>query len=276
MKIRHEDLTGTFEQKKKLVGQFTLLQDIFFSAVMQDRAAAEYVLRLCTGISDLRIIESDTQKSFRNLYGKAPVLDFYAEDSNHKLYNIEVQNSDDEQYFGPLRARYYQSILDASLFPKGLTYENLPEMYIIFITPFNPLKEYNHHKVIYEKKSILEDVVWDNRVHEVYLNTEETDDTKLSEMLQYFKTADPDDKRFGALSDAVYRHKDTEEGVLNMCKAVEDYANERADIKMREGKIEGNYEKAVEVVGNLLAKNFTLSAALEIAGIDEETYKKYQ
>lgn len=49
MKIRYEDLTGTFEQKKKLVGQFNLLQDIFFSAVMQDKAAAEYVLRLCTG-----------------------------------------------------------------------------------------------------------------------------------------------------------------------------------------------------------------------------------
>lgn len=91
-------------------------------------------------------------------------------------------------------------------------------------------------------------------------------------MLQYFKTADPDDKRFGALSDAVYRHKDTEEGVLNMCKAVEDYANERR----REGKIEGNNEKAAEVVRNLLAKNFTLATALEIAGIDEETYKKYQ
>ena len=145
-------------------------------------------------------------------------------------------------------------------------------MYIIFITPFNPLKEYDRHKVIYEKKSMLEDVVWDNRVHEVYLNTEETDDTKLSEMLQYFKTADPDDKRFGALSDAVNRHKDTEEGVLNMCKAVEDYANERADLK----RLEGTIEKAVEVVRNLLKKNFTLDDALEVAGIDEETYKKYQ
>lgn len=162
------------------------------------------------------------------------------------------------------------------MFPKGLTYENLPEMYIIFITPFNPLKEYSHHKVIYEKRSILEDVVWDNRVHEVYLNTEETDDTKLSEMLQYFKTADPEDKRFGALSDAVYRHKDTKEGVLNMCKAVEDYANDRKREWIAEGKIESNNEKAAKVVRNLLAKNFTLTAALEIAGIDEETYKKYQ
>lgn len=145
-------------------------------------------------------------------------------------------------------------------------------MYIIFITPFNPLKEYNHHKVIYEKKSILEDVVWDNRVHEVYLNTEETDDTKLSEMLQYFKIADPEDKRFGALSDAVYRHKDTEEGVLNMCKAVEDYANDRKREWIAEGKIEGK----IEVVKNLLLKKFTLSDALEVAGIDEETYKEYQ
>lgn len=45
MKINHEDLVGTIEQKKKLVSQFTLFDDTFFSAVMQDKDAAEYVLR---------------------------------------------------------------------------------------------------------------------------------------------------------------------------------------------------------------------------------------
>lgn len=70
MKITEEALTGTAEQKRELVMQFDLLQDIFFSSVMEDKAAAEYVLRLCTGIKDLKIIESKTQESIRNLFGK--------------------------------------------------------------------------------------------------------------------------------------------------------------------------------------------------------------
>lgn len=39
------------------------------------------------------------------------------------------------------------------------------------------------------------------------------------------------------------------------------------------GKSEGNVEKAVKVVKNLLSQNFTLENALAIAEIDEETYK---
>lgn len=286
MVITEEGLTGTFEQKKALVQQFNLLQDLFFAAVMQDKAAAEYVLRMCTGIRDLRIIESDTQKTFRNLYGKSPVLDFFAEDSNHRFFNIEVQSTDNEKYFGPLRARYYQSIIDASLFPKGLTYESLPETYIIFITPFNPLKKYGHHKIAYEKKMTLEDVVWDNRVHEVYLNCEEKDDSELSEMLQYFLSADSHDSRFGALSEAVHKQKDSEEGITNMCKAVEDFVLSKsaaliAESEARgkaEGKIEGEAEGRMmaktEIVDLLLEQEMTLEDALKFVRLDLEDYLK--
>ncbi len=267
MKIRHEDLIGSFEQQKNLVMQFTLFQDIFFSAVMKNKDAAEYVLRLCTGIPDLTIVSSDIQKSLRNLIGKSAVLDFVAQDSTGKVYNIEVQNTDDEEYFGPMRARYYQSLLDASLAPKGLSYDKLPEMYIIFITPFNPLKANGHHKVMYEKKSLLEDVPWDNKVHEIYLNAEETDESQLSEMLQYFRTADPADTRFGALSETVREQKGVKEEIADMCKAVEDYAKSYA--KEREAI------KAAKFVNNLLAEGFALEKALQLAGIDEETYRQY-
>lgn len=39
MKIDHESLTGTFEQKKALVQQFNLMHDDFFAIVMQDKKA---------------------------------------------------------------------------------------------------------------------------------------------------------------------------------------------------------------------------------------------
>lgn len=272
MQITEQSLTGSFEQKRELVSQFNLFHDIFFSVIMQDKGAAEYVLQQCTGIPDLQITASNPQNSFNNLFGKESILDFYAEDSTHHIYNIEVQNLDDDRYFGPLRARYYQAALDTALFQKGHTYDELFELYIIFITPFNPLKEFGRASVVYEKKCTLDGIEWDNKVHEIYLNAEVIDNTPLSAMLQYFKTADPSDMRFGSLSNAVHRQKETEKGVFTMCKAVEDYANS----KKNEGRAEGKLEAKIEVVQNLLTKGFTLLAALEVAGIDEETYKLYQ
>ena len=268
MKINHDDLVGSFEQQQKLVSQFTLFQDIFFSHVMRDEAAAEYVLRLCTGISDLKIIRSNVQEALRNLYGKSSVLDFVAKDSNGALINIEVQNSDDNEYFGPKRARYYQSMIDSTFVPKGTPYSNLPEVYIIFITPFNPLKAQGHSDVMYEKRTLLKDVDWNNDVHEIYLNAEVKDNTELSAMLQYFLTADPNDTRFGALSNAVRKTKNEKEEVIKMCKAVEEYAVDREKIAKTIAK--------VEVVENLLKRGFPLSEALEIAEIDEETYNQYK
>ena len=121
--------------------------------------------------------------------------------------------------------------------------------------------------LIYEKKSLLEDVPWENKVHELYLNAEETDNSQLSEMLQYFRTADPTDQRFGALSDTVREQKGVKEEVTDMCKAVEDYAREREAL--------AKTNKAIEVVNNLLAEGFSLEKSLKLAGIDEETYRQY-
>ena len=279
MKIRHEDLIGTFEQKKKLVSQFTLFDDTFFSVVMQDVDTAEYVLRLCTSIPDLKLIKSNIQKAVRNLVGRSVTLDFLAEDSNGKIFNIEVQNADEQKSFGPQRSRYHQSVIDASLAPKGIDFDELPELYVIFITPFNPLKKYGRNKVAYYKTSYLDGIEWNNQVHEIYLNAEVKDGSALSEMLQFFKTADPNDNRFGPLSDSVRKYKYVDEEVNTMCRAVEEYAEERERIaveKANEEAAEEMAQKSVRFVDSLLKKGFPFEEALEMAEIDEETYNSHK
>ncbi|MDE6727869.1 MAG: hypothetical protein K2J80_08015 [Oscillospiraceae bacterium] len=49
MVIRDDDLMGTFEQKKALVAQFNLMDDTFFSVVMEHNDAAEYLLTQLMG-----------------------------------------------------------------------------------------------------------------------------------------------------------------------------------------------------------------------------------
>ena len=139
-------------------------------------------------------------------------------------------------------------------------------------TEFNPLKKRGHKKVVYISKTYLDGVEWNNKVHEIYLNAEVKDGSKLSEMLQYFKTADPEDNRFGPLSDAVKKQKNFNREVTDMCSAVEEYAKEYA----KEYAEKETTMTKVEFVNDLINDGCTLEKALKLAKIDEETYNKYK
>lgn len=89
----------------------------------------------------------------------------------------------------------------------------------------------------------------------------------MSELLQYMKNSDPNNNNFGALSRQVNYHKYQNEGVGSMCKAVEEYAKGREE----KGKIEGK----IEAVKNMLKKNMSFETALELVGIDRQTYDTY-
>ena len=146
---------------------------------------------------------------------------------------------------------------------------------MIFITPFNPLKEYGREKVVYTSKTYNDGIEWNRKVHEIYLNAEVKDGSELSEMLQYFKTADPNDTRFGPLSNSVRKYKFVDEEVDYMCRAVEEYAEERERIAF-EKAAEEIARKSVRFVDSLLKKGFPLEEALEMAEIDEETYNSHR
>ena len=98
-------------------------------------------------------------------------------------------------------------------------------------------------------------------------------------MLQYFKTADPNDDRFGPLSKSVRKYKYVDEEVNNMCRAVEEYAKERERIAVEETAkkaAEEMAQKSARIVDSLLKKGFPLKEALEMAEIDEETYNNHK
>ncbi|WP_298483057.1 hypothetical protein [uncultured Ruminococcus sp.] len=98
MKIDHASLIGTFEQKREQVRKFNLMDDDFFTVVMQDKGAFEVMLRILTGRDDLHVTEVRTQYTMRNLVGHSVILDGYAEDAQHKVYNVEVQVRDQDYH----------------------------------------------------------------------------------------------------------------------------------------------------------------------------------
>lgn len=267
MIIRDNDLMGPFEQKKALVAQFNLMDDTFFSVVMGHNDAAEYLLTQLMG-RQIKIIKNKTQYSIRNAESHSIVLDALVEDENHNIYDVEVQVGDRKSH--ERRIRYYCTAIDWSYPEKGKHYSELPELYMIFISDFDP---FSLNKVHYEITPYIKDteLEYDNGVHIHYFNTKVKDETFLSELMQYLVDSNPNRNQFGALSQQVNYHKLKNEGVGFMCKAVEEYAA----VKMIEGEIKGEIKGKVETIKNLLKENIPLEVALKCAELDKATYKKY-
>jgi predicted transposase/invertase (TIGR01784 family) len=289
-------LIGTFEQKQALVEQFNLMDDDFFAVVMQHKDACEYVLRVLLD-KEITVLETKTQYSIRNLQSHSVQLDALIEDTDGKLYNVEIQVSDRDSH--PRRVRYYQSAIDWSVLEKGAKYEDLPDLYLVFISAFDV---FGLGKTKYEIERTIKgtDLTADNGVHEVYFNTKANDGTLISQLLEYFNNSDADNPKFGALSERVHFQKRTPEGVDSMCQSVHVYGDEREEIGIdkgiaigiTKGRAEGieigvnkGRAEGIEIgvnkgkigtVKNLLDDGITLEKALKLADLDRETYENYK
>lgn len=266
MKIEHSSLIGTFEQKRNLVRQFNLMDDDFFAVVMQHEEAFEVMLRILTGRNDLHVTEVRTQYSIRNLVGHSVILDGYAEDDEHKLYNVEVQVKNNDYH--PKRVRYYQSNIDLTNLEKGVKYKNLPDLYLIFITSFD---QFGRNKNCYEVKRFIDGTNQEvsNGIHELYFNTAVKDDSEISKLLQYFENTHSGNTEFKELSDYVRYYKETEGGVECMCDAIRSYGDERA----ADAKAMGEAEKLVQLICILMDNTkCSLEDALNMTGCSVEEY----
>ena len=224
MRITDETLTGTFEQKRELVRSFTMFDDDFFAVVMEDKAAAQEVLRVLTEIPDLVVKSIKTQYSIRNLGTHSVVLDALAEDSRHKLYNLELQVADRDDH--QKRVRYYQSNIDISYLDKGKNYEELPELYLIYLTKFD-LFQMGRTKYAVGRIIIGTDRMLDNGIHELYINAAHDDGTEIAELMEFFTETGIRKQQFPGLSDRIQYLKEEKEGVTRMCEAVRKYGDER-------------------------------------------------
>lgn len=85
LKYREEDL--------KMLAGFSLLDDDFMTIVFdRNIEATELVLKILFDRNDLKVMEVIAQREYKNpvIGGRSIKLDIYAEDSDGKVYDIEV------------------------------------------------------------------------------------------------------------------------------------------------------------------------------------------
>jgi len=266
VKIEHKSLIGTYEQKKAQIQGFNLMHDDFFAVVMQHKEAIQVALRILLQKESLKVKEVRIQYAVRNIIGHSATLDALAEDADGKLYNVEVQVKNEDDY--QKRVRYYQANTDISFLNKGKHYKDLPELYLIFISSFDI---FDKNEVCYEIQRVLKghNEVVENGVHELYFNTKVKDDTKISRLLQYFRKTNIGNEDFGALSQTVDYYKNTEEGVSHVCDEVRRYGDERATKAEEKGKA----YKCIQMITSVMKNtNSSLEQALQITGTTMEEY----
>ena len=101
-------------KRMETINKFTLMNDTFMTQVFSgDLECTKELLRIILKRDDLTVTKSVTQLTIGNLFGRSVRLDIYANDSDGKQYDIEVQQKNSGA--APERARLNSSLFDARL-----------------------------------------------------------------------------------------------------------------------------------------------------------------
>ena len=156
------------EKNRRVAEQLRLIDDDFLRLYFNDNPeGVEYILNILLERQDLKVLHSETQCEYRSLSGRSISLDIYAEDTNGKRYNIEIQRADSGAT--PKRARFHSSMLDTKLLQKKEPFRNLAETFVIMLTEHDIMKHglplYHYDRICRETGAYLED-----DSHIIYVN----------------------------------------------------------------------------------------------------------
>ena len=192
MKINSNVLTQSYERKNPIQEQVSqykpyedlnLMDSFLFESATEDpeKAAivAKPVIERATGRKVGKLIvhsQKDLKGINVNMHGIR--MDVYTEELQETIdgnqvtcvYDIEPNNYYDKNI--ARRNRYYQSMIDSKLLPAGELYKNLPDMFSIWILPYDP---FGNNRMVYTVKNIVTEnnqIVYNDGITKIFLYTQ--------------------------------------------------------------------------------------------------------
>ena len=268
---------------REIIQSFTLMDDVFMTAVFQDSLpCVDLVLQIILDRPNLRATRIVTQHTMKNLHGHDVRLDIHAF-ADGQEFNIEIQRA--KKGAAPRRARYHSSIMDANALPEGADYKKLPESYVIFITETDVLGK---GKPLYEIERVIkgDGDSFNDGAHIVYVNSAIADtETPLGRLMHDFRCARPEEMYYDVLAERTGRFKTSEEGVIGMKSAWEQFKEEFKEEVIAEGIAQGiaqgmerGEEKAYISSIRAVMANFQLTAekAMDMLSIPKTKQGHYK
>ena len=234
------------------VEKLTLLDDTFMKIALNDIEACQHVIRILMDDPSIEIVEVRSQYRISKLVSKDAVLDILAEDTQGRVYNLEIQRKATLDH--ARRTRRYNAMVDAEYLEKGKEYSEMPEVYVIYISETDIWKTRQTESPV-EKHFKGQMTEYDDGQHTIYINAAINDGSPKAALMQYFKTCDPDDMSQGALSRRVRYLKREKGGIEEM--------GEYSERIFNGGREEGRREERQAMIHLMRAQ-----------GIDEETIEK--
>lgn len=262
-----------YEERRAKVQKFNLTNDVFFSKVLEDQLACQELVSILLNQKEFVVQAVKAQYSIRNMENHSVILDILAEDKAGRMFNIEMQVLDDVDH--QKRVRYHQASIDMSYLEKGVSYNEISDVYMIYITEKDFLGQ---QKGIYYVDRTVRNIgmVLNNGVHEVYANLScKSGNKQIDELLSYMKNTDSnyESETFPNLVKRVKFFKEKKEGTDIMYDVL---AEERAEGR-REGKIEG--ERRVSLLCKRLLQDGRmeeLKYSVEHPEYQKKLYEEYK
>lgn len=254
-------------KKEKLVEEakgFNLLSNVFMSVALNDIPACQHVIRIITGIPDLVVKEVRLQHRISKITAHDAILDILAEDSQKRLVNLEIQRKDTIDH--ARRTRFYAAMIDSECLEKGKDYDQMPDVYIIYISETDL---WEAGKTVYnvEKKFKGTEIPYDDGIYVTYVNAEVNDGSEVAKLMDYFKTADPSDMSQGDLSARIHFLKCEEGGYSEMCEVSEKI--------YKEGVIEGVIESKKKTAFNMKNRGYSDAAIADILDVGVNVIRQW-
>lgn len=248
-----------------IVNNLSGIDDIFFFELAENKDFCEELLQVVLGNKKIKIQEHKPQAVLRNIKGRSVVLDLKCTEEDGTLFGVEIQKRNDDDH--QKRVRYNMANIDTSESEKGIKFDGLKDIYMIYISEFDMFKSqktiYHIDRVVRETQEIV-----DNGTHEIYVNTKINDGTEIAEYMQMLKQKTvPDNSKFPKSCKAIKDIK-TGKGDGIMCDLVQEYAEEYAKECVNREKI----KMLVELFNDGI---ITSEAALNKLGITEEKFLDY-
>ena len=206
---------------------------------------------LCVILADpeLTVISVTPQRDVANLMGRAVRLDAWCHLGDGRECDVEVQRADDDHV---RRVRYNASGITWTKTNKGVNFEEIPDVCIVYISQFDFLgggrTTYHVDKVIRETGVTVND-----GLSEVYVNTKIDDGSDIANLMKCFLQEQVNNPKFPKLSARINELKNTEKGVSAVCTVMEEYQKDAVNKAIKE-----TWEKAAVVVADETNKSKAL------------------
>ena len=203
---------------------------------------AEGILRIILNKPDLIIESLKTQVDMKQVGGARSIcLDAYGIDRKGTRYDIEVQKA---SYGADIyRARYYSSVLDVENLRAGQEFNDLPEIYIIFITEKDTFKDGKGIHLI-ERYDVTNGKAIKDGSHIIYVNGQYRDESDLGLLMHDFNCKNASEMHFSFMADSTRYLKETQKGVESMCDIMEEFIREERTEASNEAELRTSAEIA--------------------------------